>query len=240
MQITIEKITPAIAAAYLDSSNTANRPMRPQHVRALASDMRAGLWQTTHEPVAFAEDGVLIDGQHRLAAIAQSGKTIEIAVARGCKRGTFHVVGCGATRTAGDTLSIAGETCSRRLASAVSAAITGESRNTVSRAAIIEFLRGPRGDLCRALAGKNVHSRVLGALVRAVDAGVIDESAAITFADRFQSGDWNGSDDPVCRLRMLSDKLHGVGVYPYAVTAIRAFSEGKQIKQIKKSIDFVA
>lgn len=53
--------------------NEGNRQRRPSTVSHYADQMKRGEWQQTHQPLAFDEDGNLIDGQHRLAAVAQSG-----------------------------------------------------------------------------------------------------------------------------------------------------------------------
>src|SRR5438046_2404287 len=51
------------------AANTANRPLSRSTVRGFADAMRSGEWLVTHQGVAFDTDGVLVDGQHRLAAI---------------------------------------------------------------------------------------------------------------------------------------------------------------------------
>lgn len=242
MQITIEKITPAIAAAYLESSNTANRPMRPQHVRALASDMREGRWMLTHEPIAFADDGVLLDGQHRLAAVAQSGKTVEMAVARNCKRDTFVVVGCGSTRKASDVLSISGEQNAVKLSAMVVVSITGPQTRVVTRQEVAAYIAGPMGDVARTLAS-NCHgatSPVTGALLRAIAAGVLSAENAREFLRIYNTGDWHGADDPVCRLKaIVNGRMPRQDAYMYAVRAITAFANGDRVKLLRKaSADF--
>lgn len=242
MQITIEKITPAIAAAYLDASNTANRPMRPQHVRALASDMREERWMLTHEPIAFAEDGVLLDGQHRLAAIAQSGKTIEVAVARNCKRDTFVVVGCGSQRKASDVLSIAGEHNAVKLSSMVVVAITGPQTRVVTRQEVAAYVAGPMGEVARSLASncQKATASVTGALLRAIAAGVLSAENAREFLRIYNTGDWHGADDPICRLKsIVTGHMPRQDAYLYAVRAITAYANGDRVKLLRKaSSDF--
>lgn len=56
--------------------NTRNLPVRQSHVDYLASEMAAGRWHLTHQGIAFDSD-VLVDGQHRLLAVVQSGVTIQ-------------------------------------------------------------------------------------------------------------------------------------------------------------------
>lgn len=74
MQLTVEKITPKIAEAWLNA-NTCNRKLRDGIVERYAADMTAGKWTECPEPISFYVDGDLADGQHRLFAITESGTT---------------------------------------------------------------------------------------------------------------------------------------------------------------------
>lgn len=65
-------ITPEIASDML-TRNRGNRPLRPRTWQAYAADMKAGKWMRTHEAIAVSASGWLINGQHRLTAIANSG-----------------------------------------------------------------------------------------------------------------------------------------------------------------------
>lgn len=49
-------------------------------VKKMAKDMREGHWDTTHQGIAIASDGTLVDGQHRLLAIVESGVTVRMNV----------------------------------------------------------------------------------------------------------------------------------------------------------------
>ncbi|HEV8193129.1 MAG TPA: hypothetical protein VGP82_16835, partial [Ktedonobacterales bacterium] len=64
----VRKITPALARELL-KRNTNNRALRPAHVDMLRGTMQRGEWQVTHQGLAFADDGELLDGQHRLEAL---------------------------------------------------------------------------------------------------------------------------------------------------------------------------
>lgn len=89
LEMTVEKINPKKAKEYLKkniNNPRGNNSLHRAHVKRLADDMKAGLWQLNAEPIVFDEDGFLKDGQHRLAAIIQSGATIETVVIRGVGR----------------------------------------------------------------------------------------------------------------------------------------------------------
>lgn len=84
LKMTVENITPEIAAEYL-KKNVRNyrKKMNRNVIRKYASDMKAGLWELNGEAIEFDDEGFLKNGQHRLAAIIMSGTTVKIAVIRG-------------------------------------------------------------------------------------------------------------------------------------------------------------
>lgn len=96
LEVTIEDITPETAEVYLAVNNNI-RPLITRDVTAYANVMRRGEWQLTHQGIAFNEDGFLVDGQHRLAAIVESGVTVRMIVTRGVKRA--DAMDCGRGRS---------------------------------------------------------------------------------------------------------------------------------------------
>ncbi len=102
---TPERITPEQAKHWL-SRNANNRKLAPAHVKFLADQMRAGQWQPTPETIKLATSGRLLDGQHRLSAIVESGLAQELYVARHCDEAMFVVLDTGKHRTAADVLSV--------------------------------------------------------------------------------------------------------------------------------------
>jgi hypothetical protein len=104
----VEEITPTIAATML-AANTKNRNLRGRLVEVYAKDMAKGAWQFTGESIKFAEDGSLLDGQHRLAAVVQSGCTVRLLVVRGLPAETQEVMDTGTKRTPSDALRLRGE-----------------------------------------------------------------------------------------------------------------------------------
>jgi hypothetical protein len=88
MKTKTELITPEMAKKILSSANTNNRKLQQRKVETYARDMRAGAFITTHQGIAFDENEVLLDGQHRLAAIVLCGKPIQMLVTRGLPKST--------------------------------------------------------------------------------------------------------------------------------------------------------
>lgn len=104
MHISVEEITPEMAERYLAANHYKNRPISKSVVRRYVDDMVNGRFQTTHQGIAFNQSGALVDGQHRLTAIMQSGVPVTMVVARGVQ--TDDVMGLhvdiGKARSAAD------------------------------------------------------------------------------------------------------------------------------------------
>jgi hypothetical protein len=103
----IEIWTPAKAKEALES-NIVNRALRPRSVSSYQKEMETGRWQMAGEPIKFSVDGKLLDGQHRLTALANAAvESIEFVVVRGLAPESQIVMDSGAARTAADALSFA-------------------------------------------------------------------------------------------------------------------------------------
>jgi hypothetical protein len=105
-----EEIGPDLAAEYL-KRNVSNRVVRKGTVAAYARDMRLGHWIPTHQGIAFNDRDELIDGQHRLHAIIDSGATVRMLVTHGIpaemgEMRTMDAVDRGAVRSVADQLQL--------------------------------------------------------------------------------------------------------------------------------------
>ena len=97
------------ALLWLEKANTNNRKVSDAHVRRLARDMTEGKWRLTHAGIAFGPNGTLIDGQHRLWAIVESGATLDMFVWWNIEPEAMMAIDCGKVRSMSDILNIAGE-----------------------------------------------------------------------------------------------------------------------------------
>lgn len=104
----IVEVTPAMAREWL-MANTSNRSLRRVAVTAYARDIAAGNWEVTGEAVKFSEDGVLLDGQHRLAACVEADKPFTTLVIRNVAGAAQGRMDSGIVRKFADQLSLAGE-----------------------------------------------------------------------------------------------------------------------------------
>lgn len=105
-------ITPGMAKEWL-RANDKNRNLRTRVVSDFARDMLKGVWEYNGETIGFSWDGFLLDGQHRLAALAEAGKTdpdvfIEALVVFGLDPKTQMTMDRGVKRTAADFLRLEG------------------------------------------------------------------------------------------------------------------------------------
>lgn len=106
---TIEMVTPEKAAFWLQTANTHNRPLSGFMVNRYAEIMQEGRWrENTTEPISFTPEGVLIDGQHRLAAIVKACTPVRMTISRNADTDDFKVIDTGKRRSGADTLATRG------------------------------------------------------------------------------------------------------------------------------------
>lgn len=79
--MTVEMVTPEIAEKYLASS-LGNRRIFRDHVVRFVRVIKEGLWDKEQGYIKFG-NGRLVDGHHRLRAIAESGQIVEVRIMRG-------------------------------------------------------------------------------------------------------------------------------------------------------------
>jgi hypothetical protein len=144
MKLQVEIIDPAFAKQALDNQVT-NRRLSQAKVAQYARDMKDGKWNENNgETIKFTDDGRLLDGQHRLAAIILSQSTLGMAVARNVPVEAFVTIDSGKTRNLSDVLSIEGYKNVTTLAGIARAAynyIAGVSYSySPTRATLEEFI----------------------------------------------------------------------------------------------------
>lgn len=211
----IETITPQLAEKYLKYNET-NRPIRWSHVESLKQDILAGRWFTTHQGIAFGQDGNLVDGQHRLLAIQASGKPVKILVTRGITNHingdvnlfAMDVIDNGKMRSAADQLNLVHGVANSNLTVAALRTIaticypsSKTSMMTTSRAVPLLALYGKELDQVISGAVKSKLARkapIVGALAFAAK---VDAPLALEFIESICTGESIKLGDPVYALR---------------------------------------
>lgn len=117
MMVSFEMWTPARAKEVLSGQEDVGgavlqRRKRKGMISKYARDMKSGAWVTTHQAVALGPNGELIDGQHRLSAIVESGISQEMLTARyltiEAATAALSATDIGGKRTVAEVLSISG------------------------------------------------------------------------------------------------------------------------------------
>lgn len=92
-------VSPELAAEWLKHIPAHQRAPSKAVVRRYAADMEAGRWGETADPIRFDNGGALIDGQHRLMAVVESGVTITFVVIYGLDPSAFWNLDQGRRRS---------------------------------------------------------------------------------------------------------------------------------------------
>lgn len=237
-----EEVTPDLAKEYL-TLNKENRPLSQTKVDEWAKEMKQGKWRQTHQGIAFDWDGNLLDGQHRLAAIVASGRTVKLMITANLDPETYRVIDDGMARDSKDLLVVAykkkfGETPARA--------------NYVTSVSVA-MLRG--------LTGKKIHKeqttdnalrhyKLIQELVPLIatktEAGTVSCAAfanavlyfgkekILPLALRYKSEMWASQTDPLkalftklSRAKMQGELLPQADKYALVVAAIRAALAGE-------------
>jgi len=224
-----ETVTPDDARKWLNNMGY-NRNLRQRVVDKYARQMEHEAWKDTGEPIHFGEDGTLQNGQHRLHAIIQCGKSLRMLIVRNVPAGAQTAMDQGPKRTGGDALGYKGYQHTHLLAAAARLAMSEELGLLVNSRSnpgffgndeIIEFVAN-NDDLPRAtlFATKSTH-RITGLVPAALAYTFwrlrrIDEIAAYEFFSSLFELRTNGEGDPrLALLRRLSsgaDRGHRPGV----------------------------
>lgn len=100
-------VTPDMASDWLSYRNhPKNRPLSKSVAGKYQADMESGRWALTPEGLIFDTQGQIISGQHRLKAVANSGKSFQFWVFPDQPRDIFDVVDQGYKRTAAHVLRV--------------------------------------------------------------------------------------------------------------------------------------
>src|SRR6266576_1151480 len=100
-------VTPEMASDWL-SHRTYNRNRRISKsvVGKYMTDMRGGRWKTIRQGLIFDTEGKIIDGQHRLSAVANGELTVAFWIYPNEARDTFDVLDQGLKRQAAQLLGV--------------------------------------------------------------------------------------------------------------------------------------
>jgi hypothetical protein len=100
-------LTPEMAEVFLER-NTNNRAFNNTNLRVLIDQMEKDEWKFTGEVLIFDINGNLINGQHRVQSVIDSGRAIEVSIVTGVEPEVFKVLDSGYVRQGADAYFIEG------------------------------------------------------------------------------------------------------------------------------------
>lgn len=109
MAVEIMDVPPELAAEWVATNAEHQRALSGPRVTQYKAIMQNGGWLATGESLIFDQEGMLLNGQHRLTASAAINFTLKKqVVVTGVEREAFRAMDTGAMRVAADVLTIAG------------------------------------------------------------------------------------------------------------------------------------
>jgi len=99
--------------------NTKNRKVVNSNYSFIKDQIQNDEFVLNGSSIVVAEDGVLLDGQHRLLALSETDKKIEVVLVENIPNSAMATIDTGAVRKASDVLSINGITNSKNVAAVI-------------------------------------------------------------------------------------------------------------------------
>jgi hypothetical protein len=245
----IQTVTPGRAEQWL-GRNEKNRSVSKAKVDKLAAEMNRGAWTVSPDAIAFAPDGRLLNGQHRLTALLRTGMVLDFLVVYGLPDESQLVMDDSKTRTVADQLYMRDETNYVTLAGALAHLYRweqGAPRNTTVRPTRRQGLdlldRHPNIRLSVPI-GKRLNAELrfnpsLGAFLH-YTLSLIDDVDAKDFFERLGSGEDLKQGDPIHTLRKViienstaTKKLPLLVVHAYTIKAWNAYHDGEPLKLLR-------
>lgn len=118
-------VTPRLAKQLLDH-NTNNRKVSKANLEKIKASMLESEWELNGEAIKIAQNGRILDGQHRLQASVETDTTFSTFIVYGLKNTAQDTMGTGKSRSLADVLSIHGYKNTNRLAAIVVAIMRAE------------------------------------------------------------------------------------------------------------------
>jgi hypothetical protein len=250
MKTTTETITPEQAAKWLHPTiNRDNRDVRDSHVAALAQQIMDGNWQVTHQGIAFATSGRLLDGQHRLNAIVRAGVAVPMQVSRGMNEEAFKVTDCGLKRAAYDRIHLVNDQQQNvTICQAISMYLRSIRRQGQAIAVSDiedEFIAKDKSWMWvgAEFIGRHHKMRRMPVLAAFAVYHFVKPEKCLAFVEGYLSGSDLASDSPILRLRNQAMGMEGGGAeltYWRAQCCMRAHLNGERLLKVNAaSVDMM-
>ena len=240
------QVTPEMATKWL-KGNSQNRSVRLSHVDYLAGEMKNNRWVLTHQGICVAEDGTLLDGQHRLLAVEQSGLTAEMMVTTGASKDVMPATDLGIVpRSVADTINMLDgvtESCIKTAACRSIVSICGYFQNYKTSLGLVRVVldeAGPEIDFtCNAL--REYKPARYGWVVGTLAFCLMADKSCAEFIEKFGAGENLSRNDAAKALRdwivnssgVHMRKVYKRGAIECVCNAALNGINGNPVKQVK-------
>jgi len=247
--ITAEKATELLAA------NTGNRKVSESNVAAIKASLLRGEWQVNGEAIKIAEDGKILDGQHRLLACVETGIAFRTLIVYNVPAEAQPTMDTGKARTLADVLALAGYPNASALAAttlavlraetySLKAAIQAGSKYPITRNQGLERVNAEPVLQEVAMYGKKFARLGLAGRIASLmfyTLSKIDAEDAQHFFEKLRTGDSLERGNPILTLRnqllMVKENKRGATNQTYltalVIKAWNKFRRGEQCLQLK-------
>ena len=208
-------VTPEIARDLLNK-NTNNRKLSSSRVATLVMAMQRGEWQYNGDTIRISKSGRLLDGQHRLSAIEQSGISQKYVIVDELDDDVFTTIDTGSARNASQMLGMVGAKNATSLAAAArmhlmlkahGTPIHGTPEKQVTHTQVVDFADGNEILAKSAAFGtKKWLNRYVGPSITALchyEFGLIDEATRDSFFNELMTGEFSYGNSPIKFIREL-------------------------------------
>lgn len=251
----IEKINKELALKYLES-NKNNRKIVRSNVEFIKNEINNDRFMMNGQPIIFDDKGFLLDGQHRLVAISETDKEVDILVIRGISSDSFKTIDTGRVRKSSDVLSIEGVSYSTTIASATNRILkkfdqtraiskTGAVKNSNSE--ILKFYKDNKEELdSYALFTHNLYATEIKIIPPAVTTAMLfllsreDKNKARSFIREIYTGKKETDDESALTLRkrLINNKIDNTKqsdtiLRNLFLSAFRGYCQGKNLSKIQ-------
>ncbi|QNL30172.1 hypothetical protein SEA_MARIOKART_45 [Gordonia phage Mariokart] len=254
MMIAERRVNPQMARDML-SSNTHNRRIREEHVADVRRLMLDGKWVFNGDSIRFSEDGTMLDGQHRLTALAglpDDHPGFVMLIIEGLPNDTQATMDQGRRRTVGDQLDLSHlvQHNANLVGGAARVYLGWERGYLFSRTELtnIEIVRWAEEnpDEVTTIEGlisssaRKLKARPSLSLAVFYKLHQVDEDAAAVFRHRAVTGEELTAKSPIMALRTRlenlsanSTRLPDRDAIGYMVTAWNAYRDGRELTKLQ-------
>jgi hypothetical protein len=245
-----EWITPEKAKAYLENNFGRNRSLKPRSFARLCEALRSGHFYPIHQAIAFDEDDKLVDGQHRLSAIVETGVATWLIVAYGVRREHLSAIDRGKARSDADQIRATTDMDIGHVHVAIAKAMWIGIDSSRLRAEMSDY--DTQQFLIRhfdaiMFVAKGSRKKGLTAMVRGMIAKAYyhaDQAKLVRFMEVLSTGDVMGPNESAAtRLRDYSRELsrtgtHRMSIARRTISALSAFLEDRPLSKLyEASVD---